>query len=273
MSDLIREHLSHMRNEGAAESTIRVRGNVIRRLHAALPFGAAFAATEEIETWLGQHTGSRWTHITYLNHIRAFYGWATMAGHLHGDPAAAIKRPKSPRCIPQPMTEGELATALCLPEPWRSIVILSAYAGLRAGEIAAARREHLTPDVVLVPCGKGGDPGAVPTHPLVWATFRDRPPGYLITSKRGRPVTAAWVSCCTRRALHKAGINRSIHKGRHRYGTLIQEIGGDIRVTQECMRHRSITSTVGYTLVARGRRNAAVEALPVPDETTGPATD
>ena len=266
MSYLIPAYVDHLRAGDKSERTIEERSEVLRRLHNDLPFGLGFAATEQIEAWLGSHPSwSRWTRVTYAKHIRAFYRWATAAEHLDGDPAANLPRPKAPRCIPNPVTEAELARALDSPESWYTAIVLATFAGLRADEISRARREHVDADRILVPVGKGGDAGAVPTHPFLWEVIRDRPDGPLVLNRRGRPVTGRWLSANAREHFDHLGLPAvHLHRFRHYFGTTIQVQFGDLRVTQECMRHASITSTAGYTLVTAQRRASAVESIPTP---------
>jgi site-specific recombinase XerC len=269
MSDeLVTDHLKHLRSGGASERTIESRRSVLKQLHNRLPFGLAYGATEQIEAWLsGLREGgrSRWTLAVYSYHVRSFYQWATKAGFLDGDPSAEIPRARYPRCLPKPIDEDELAQALSLAEPFRTAVILAAFAGLRASEIAACHREHVTVERLIVPDGKGGQPGSVPTHPYLWAHIQTRQTGPLITDRLGHRVTGHWLTVHIRGHFDAAGLPRvHLHRLRHRYGTQIQQLYGDIRVTQECMRHRSIASTEGYTQVTNARRTAAVNALPIP---------
>ena len=154
---------------------------------------------------------------------------------------------------------------------------LAGLAGLRVSEIAACLSEHITAEVLLVPVGKGGRVGSVPTHPYLWQLLQEHPPRPPLTDARGRPVnplirdrlgrmvTGRWLTSLARERFDRAGLPEvHLHRLRHRYGTMIQQMTGDIRITQECMRHESIQSTVGYTLVTASRRAAVVAALPVP---------
>ncbi|HEX6970262.1 MAG TPA: tyrosine-type recombinase/integrase [Micromonosporaceae bacterium] len=272
-SQLLDLHLDHLMASGKSDKTIEVRRSVLRRLHDRLPFGLAYAATEQILAWfadLRAHGRSRWTLSIYQYHVTSFYRWATGAGFLDGDPARGIDRITAPRCVPDPVTDEELAAALLLPDPWRSVVALAAYAGMRCSEVAACHRNHITAERIMIPHGKGDKPGSVPTHPYLWELLEPRS-GLIVTNREGEPVSGNWVSRRTRAKLAKAGLKGvHPHRFRHWYGTTIQASTGDIRVTQELMRHSSISSTMGYTLVTGAARTAAVSALPVPD-TAAPA--
>lgn len=269
MSDeLLDLHLRAMSAAGKSEETIASRRVVLRMLHARLPFGLAYAATEQIEAWLADIRArgrSRWTLSNYAYHVRSFFQWAGKAGFLDGDPTATMERPRQPVAIPKPVTEAELELALTLSDPFRTACVLAAFAGLRRAEITQCRREDITPEALRIPHGKGDKQGVVPTHPYLWEQVKGRPPGHLIVDHNGRPVTAHWLSQQMRVAFDVIGLpDVHLHRLRHRYGTMIQATTGNLRVTQECMRHASVTSTQGYTLVTQAQRTAAIAALPVP---------
>lgn len=264
MSYLIPAYVEHLRAGDKSERTVTERREVLQRLHNDLPFGLGFAATEQLEAWLGQPGWSRWTRITYAKHIRAFYRWATRMEYLDGDPAAELPRPKAPRLVPKPVTDVELAAALHSPEPWYTAIVLAAYAGLRAEEIGRAQREHVNEDLLYVPNGKGGEPGVVATHPFLWETVGERPAGALVLDRFGRPVTGRWLSINARAHFDALGMpDVHLHRFRHWFGSKIQAEYHDLRVTQECLRHASVTSTQGYTMVTGKQRAAAVSMLPV----------
>ncbi len=271
MSDLIATHLAHLRAAGYSPHTITAREDVLHRLHAHLPYGLAYAATEEIEGWLGQEGWSRWTRCTYAMHIRGFYRWATSgaAAVLDGDPTADMARPRTPRCVPKPVTEAELALALQLSaEPWVTCILLAAAAGLRASEIARLRREDVERDAIYIAESKGGDPDALETHPVIWEHLQDRPPGLVVTDPAGQQVTGRWLSIRARFHFDAIGMPRvHLHRFRHYFATALLEQGASLRTVQELMRHRSVTSTQGYTAVRSGQRRNAIATLPIPTST------
>lgn len=270
MSDeLVDLHIAHLQAGGKSPHTISARRSVLRMLHRRLPYGLMFAAEEQIEAWIAELRAdgkSEHTLEIYGRHALAFYRWATERGFLDGDPTARVDVPSAPECLPNPVTEEEFMRMLRqLPKPLDTAAVLAGFEGMRVSEIAACRREHITADLVIIPRGKGGRPGTVPTHPFVWDWVQSRPNGPLILNRRGEPVNGHWISMTARYHLDKLHMDDvHMHRLRHRFGTLIQAEGGDVRVTQECLRHRSIQSTMGYTLVTNSRRTAAVASLPVP---------
>lgn len=270
MRDLIEAHVRHIQSRGFSERTIDDREEVLRRVHAALPFGLERATIEELEDWLAHPGWSAQTQATYYGHIRGFFAWACDPRRptLDYDPSAALTRPRIPKRTPRPCTDAELAHALAnLTDSWRRCVELAAFAGLRCFEIASQRREHITEEHITVH-GKGGKVAPVPTHPVIWRSVRDLPPGPVVTTMTGRPASAWYISVEGSRALRAIGLDGvTMHRFRHWLGTSTLRRGGNLRVTQELLRHESITSTAIYTAVADEERRAAIHALPIPTVT------
>lgn len=276
MSYLIEEYLDYLRTgQDAAipdipprrplrEASVKAAADVLHHIHRDLPFGLAYAATEQIKAWLAHVGWSAWTRYAYSKHIRGFYRWACLTGRLDGDPSIALPRPKAPKSRARPCKDEQLARALSAPEPVRTAVLLAAYEGMRIGEIARCERDHISEDLVDVPEGKGGQPGVIPTHPLVWSVVRHRNHGRLVAGRRGQPITSHWLSIKVRIAFDRLGMPKlTLHMLRHWYGTGVQREYRDLRVTQECLRHRSVQSTEIYTAVTDAQKLEAVTLLPV----------
>jgi integrase len=159
-----------------------------------------------------------------------------------------------------------LAFADCSRHPLRNrvIVLLSAKAGLRAGEIAG-----LTWDMVLDANGqigtcielrdhaaKKGSGRVIPMHPALadalisWrqVSFAMGP---VVRSERGGPMTALSIVVWFKRAYQYVGLDGcSSHSGRRTFITraarLVYEAGGSLRDVQLLAGHRSIQTTQRY---------------------------
>ena len=272
MSYLIDLHLAHLRARSHSERTVEARSDLLRRLHHELPYGLAYAATDELDAWLGGHPHwSRWTRSTYAMHIRGFYRWATAAGHLDGDPTADMAKPRNPRCLPKPVTDDELVQALARSDdPWHTAILLASHEGLRVSEICRLDRADVDQDMIRL-VGKGGDPEVVYTHPLVWEHVRRRPPGRLVRGPSGQTITGRWLSqhqAAHFRRIDLPGVH--MHRFRHWFATALLDAGNSLREVQESLRHQSVTSTQIYTKVRSGQRRLAIRSLPTPI-TQGPA--
>ena len=159
-----------------------------------------------------------------------------------------------------------LIFASCNRHPIRNrvIVLLSAKAGLRAGEIA-----KLTWDMVLDPTGniasvielrdhaaKNGSGRLIPVHPdlrQALAAYRSRSTGIgpVIRSERGGAMTPLSIVVWFNRAFHAIGLDGcSSHSGRRTFITraarLVHKAGGSLRDVQLLAGHRSIQTTQRY---------------------------
>jgi integrase len=264
MGYLIDEHADHLRSAGCSQTTVDSRVRLLRCLHAYLDDGLAFASTAQLEAYLSDLTrrGRRRSTIrNYSAHLHGFYQWADSVGYLDGDPTLTMKRPKPVKPMPKRISAEQLEVALTrAAEPWLLAFALAYYEGLRAMEIAACEREHVTPDWLYVPNGKGGEPAAVPTHPYVWELISPRPPGRLFPTATPRLISQGAIRQFKRLGL--VGVH--IHRLRHTYATDLIEAGTDIRTVQECLRHASLVSTQAYVSVTSERKRAAVVALATP---------
>ncbi|MFY1658599.1 tyrosine-type recombinase/integrase [Micromonospora sp. WMMD1274] len=272
MSELIAEHIAHLRAKGHSDRTIEARDQIIRRLHDHLPYGLAWASVNELDHFLAHPRWSRWTRATYAMHIRGFYRWATAGGHLDGDPSIDMAKPRNPKCLPHPVTDDELIQALNRStDPWYTAILLASHEGLRASEICRLTRADVSEDHIRL-IGKGGDPEIVYTHPVVWKHVKDRPPGRLVRGPSGQDITGRWLSQHQAAHFRRIGLpGLHMHRFRHWFATTLMDSGASLRTVQEALRHSSVTSTQIYTKVRSGQRRLAIRSLPTP-LTQHPAT-
>ncbi|HWB37769.1 MAG TPA: tyrosine-type recombinase/integrase [Rugosimonospora sp.] len=273
MHDLIGAYLAHLIASGAADKTLRLRAQLLRRLNAELPGGLLAATTHELVSWLGHPGWARWTLCTYYETVVAFYNWACAGRRpfLPENPTEGLRRPRPPKHEPRPATEQQLAQALrLLSQPWRRAIMLAAFCGLRCGEIARLRREDITADTLHVE-RKGERSQELPVHTRVWAEVAELPHGLVVTRRSGQPYDSNGLSSAASRALAGIGLNTlSLHKFRHRYATIMLlpaewgGVGADIRTVQELMGHASLETTQAYIAVTDRQRRQAVAAIPVP---------
>ena len=153
-----------------------------------------------------------------------------------------------------------LAFVDCTRHPFRNrvIVLLSAKAGLRAGEVAS-----VTWDMVVDAGGKignvielrdrvakKGSGSRACRRPFRLAPDFDRP-GHVVRSERGGPMTALSIVVWFNRAYQYLGLDGcSSHSGRRTFITraarLVHEAGGSLRDVQLLAGHRSIQTTQRY---------------------------
>src|SRR6188768_639558 len=105
MSDLIAKHIRHLRAAEKSPKTVRGRERLLWALHRALPFGLAYASTEELEEFLqSDPSWAPWTRRTYSMHMRGFYHWAA-GRYLANDPTLEMAKPRKPAYAPNPVTD------------------------------------------------------------------------------------------------------------------------------------------------------------------------
>jgi len=267
MSDLIPRHLAHLEAAGHSQRTRQDRRRLLEAAHAALPWGLDEADHHEIAAFLANPSWSTWTRSTYWSHLRGYYRWGVRVGELTLDPMALLDRPPAGDRLPDPVTDAELEHALARSprQPWGMAIMLAAYAGLRCFELAALERQDVTADEIRIRRGKGGRAAVVPTHPLLWAYVEGELRGRLVRSTQGRPMRAHYLTSAQHLHWDRIGLaGVHLHRFRHWFATALLRQGVDVRVIQELMRHRSITSTQVYTQVASEQRSNAIRTLPAP---------
>ena len=159
-----------------------------------------------------------------------------------------------------------LVFASCTRNPLRNrvIVLLSAKAGLRAGEMA-----NLTWDMVVGPTGqissvielrdhaaKKGSGRVIPVHPELGdalAALHDvaAHSEYVVSSERRAAMTPSSIVVWFNRAFRSVGLKGcSSHSGRRTFVTraarLVHKAGGSLRDVQLLAGHRSIQTTQRY---------------------------
>jgi integrase/recombinase XerC len=146
------------------------------------------------------------------------------------------------------------------------MLMIAAFAGLRACEIARLDGEHVLRDldVLLIAEDKGGGVSSVPIAPPLRSVFAGLPQsGPLLLRTDGQRFRPHNVSHWCNNYLHSIGISHTLHSLRHRFGTAVYRASGrDLRATQELLRHRTPVSTAMYTWVDPGDLATAVDRIP-----------
>jgi integrase/recombinase XerC len=271
MRDLIDRHVRHCLAAGLAETTIDKRKELLNRLDRDLPMGLGQATTEELQDFLAKYRKAE-TKASYYGHITGFFKWACDPHQpkIDYNPALGLSRPRTPRGLPKPATDDQVAFALAtLPYPWLAYVALAVYEGARCIEISRVHRRDITERETRLH-GKGDKVRVLKTHAEVWRIVRDLPPGPIAHRvKDTGPVDADYVSTSTRRKLISIGLEgMTLHRFRHWYATTQLKpvkyggAGASIRTVQENMGHANLASTAIYTLVTNEERADAIDSLP-----------
>lgn len=254
-----------LRAGGASEKTITTRVSGIAAACSYLKHDDPVSFTSrQLVRWLA-HCRSPWTRRTYWSTARQWHAWLVAEGLRLDNPTERLPRPPQPRGIPRPASSASLGAVLeTAPRRVRAYILLATFAGLRVHEIAKVRGEDFEAGGLYV-LGKGGQQHWVPVHPLIEQVRRGFPAeGYWFASDTDLGhVKPESVSNTISRAFRRHGFEVTAHQLRHWFGTHALRSSRDLRVTQELMRHMSISSTQVYTEVASRAKVETVRRLAV----------
>jgi integrase len=257
-----------MEGRGLSVRTVTESMITLRRLEKVSGRPAESVPALAISRFLGGDNLGPRARYTYHVQLAGFYRW--LADHDGGaNTMAQIPRPRLPRSVPRPITTDQLMALLeiRMHRRTRVMILLAAFAGLRAHEIAKVKGQDVDIDArTLHVIGKGGHAATIPLHPLLveaaesmprrgwWFPGNSRRPGQHILS---RGVIDAISDACRR-----AGIpGGTAHRLRHWFGTTLVATGTDLRTTQSLLRHSNLASTAIYTQVFDERRVEAIDRL------------
>lgn len=213
------------------------------------------------------------TISNYATPVRGFYRWAMRRRMIDWNPVEDLPLPPSRRRLPRPIDTTHLEYAiLTAPKRIRPWLVLAAYAGFRAQEIAYLRREDILntarPSVILVSTlmAKGGHERVVPMSPYVWTELqRGGLPrrGFAFRRFDGTcgPNSPKRVSKLANDHLRACGYDETLHQLRHWFGTASYEYSRDLRKVQELMGHRSPVTTAGYTAIVQAEAADVVNGI------------
>jgi integrase len=273
---LIAAHLRYMHLLGLADNTIYNRARALRLLARSTPGPLRDATDDDLIRWRLSLTVTNDTIAGYVSHIRSFYRWMMQEGQREDDPTARVPVPKTGRRLPRPISDEDLAYAVATADarirPW---LVLAAWCGLRAKEIALLRWENVLanaePPVLLVAADatKGIRERTIPLHEFAAAELAALPGrhmGYVFRRHDGHPgPNKPWlVSQLANEHLHECGSVSTLHKLRHWFGTNTYRAKHDLRVVQELMGHAYPHTTAGYAAFDNVEAVETVRALPVP---------
>jgi site-specific recombinase XerD len=266
--EIIQEHVDWMK--ASEKFSVNTQEDARRVLLACeLDLGAlATADADELAAWLtagrDPRTGKPWgrqTKATYRQHLRRFFAWAVEEEWIDWDPSTRLPRPRVPKGVPRPCTDAEADLAVtALPMPFKLHARLARWAGLRCLEVARLHREHVTAKQIYV-FGKGDKPAMLPNHPRIWELVESLPSGPVTRKPRSQAGLDHWVSTETAEQLRAIGVAITMHQLRHWFATDLLKTTGNMEYVRRLMRHESMDTTRGYTLVGQTELQDAVLGL------------
>lgn len=276
-NDAVRAHLDHLRNRGLAPIYIDQRRRALRQLSRATGSGVLELSADDLDRWQTDHLHTRTTgrsRNNLITHAREFYRWAHAQEMTPDDRGRRLVRAKVSRLVPRPIGEASLQVALDMaPDRVRPMLLLAAYEGLRACEIARLRREdvrdHDSPETIVV-LGKGSKERVVPVSQRVLMALHahgmpNRGPIFTMWTNQGptsRPITPHRVSATCNAYLQEINAGATLHQLRHRFATqALRMSGGDLRMVQELLGHAGPDTTAIYTQWQTSRAAGVIDAL------------
>jgi integrase/recombinase XerC len=265
MDGLIDQHLAYCGMRNFQPSYIAALELTLRRVERTLGPLETIKA-DALTAWWNDLGVAPSTRIVYLSHLSSFYRWCAREDIRADDPTMRLVRPRVHRRYPRPIRDDQLEQALYhAPEPIHTWLLMAAFMGLRAGEIAGLSREDFQGGRLVV-TGKGSKQRILPVHPLIEKQLVRLPQrGYLFPSRRNGHIKSNSLSQRCGRYLRSVGVDASLHQLRHYFGTSVYRRSHDLRLTQELMGHSDPKTTAGYAAWDEDRATAVVEALRLPE--------
>jgi integrase/recombinase XerC len=232
----------------------------------------------QYSAWLTREGYAATTVARRLACVRSFYRHLRRLGQVAVDPAAALRNPRQPKRLPHPIGAAdiiEFLDAIPTGEPLgvRNRALFEALygGGLRVSEVVGLDLGDLDLETAVVRVrGKGRRerlapigpeaarwialwlPLRAPSRPDLSAVYLNGQGGRLTTRSVGRLFHEHWL------ALGKT-LPVGPHALRHSFATHLLDAGADLRVVQELLGHRRLTTTQVYTHVSRERMRSAYE--------------
>jgi integrase/recombinase XerC len=269
--DLIKLFLTHMRSESAEDSSRETYEYWLNRADKELPAGLDIATEDELKTWLwrdnnrGQSYAPASRALMHAS-LTQFFEWAVEYDYLDFDPMRRVARPKVPVGAPRVATENQARLLLTdAKQPYRLFAQLAGYASLRCIEIWRLTREDITEESIKI-LGKGSKHRPVPTHPLIWESVKDLPPGRITNLPSRQAVSNRFGRYCEER--YKMRL--TLHRMRGWFATEGYKVKKDPRALQVLLGHSNLATTTRYIAAALPQQQDIISSLPVFDEDDEP---
>lgn len=217
---------------------------------------------------------SRTTAARRLASLKSFYRYLLKKELIVYNPLSQVTGPKIPRRLPKYIEQDEMTRVLEQPEESnpvglrdRALLELLYGAGIRVSELVHLDLAglDLTYGYVRV-FGKGGRERIVPLGSIAVKALRkyleEARPGWnaknsqaLFLNQRGGRLTDRTVRTLARKYCRQARTRETLspHGFRHSFASHLLDNGADLRVVQELLGHKKISSTQIYTHVSRNK--------------------
>ena len=289
MHEAFTSFLSGLRDEkGASPHTVRSYGEDLAVFWEFLsangttrpdPLAATPKTLRAYSAWLSGRGYAPSTIARRLASLRSFYKFGRRRGTIEVDPSAALRNPKQPKRLPEPLRADQVADLLdaiptddALGLRDRAMFETLYGGGLRVGELVGLDLPDLDLEQGVARVrGKGRRERLAPLGvSAVSAIGR-----WLAVRAPAGPGEAALFLNCYGARLSARSVGRlfedylkgrdldgrsSPHTLRHSFATHLLDGGADLRSVQELLGHRRLTTTQIYTHVSQERLRDAYQA-------------
>lgn len=273
-------YLDHLRLERrlSAQTVLAYRSDLAQHLDflASRKCGALSSVDTEILRYdlarLHGEGRARRSQQRYRSSLRGFYRFLATEGWIAADPCGELEGPRVTRRLPESLTIAEVERLIDaaggrgpLDLRDRAMIEVAYGAGLRVSEMVGLGAEGIDVENRCVRVhGKGDRERIVPLgRPAIAAVrrylLRGRPDllhgrrcDHLFLNQRGGVLTRMGFFRILRRRASAAGLSpQRVHPHllRHTFATHLLQNGASLRVVQELLGHRSLTTTEIYTAV------------------------
>lgn len=263
-----------MRAQSWSDTTIRERTILVRRVASESGCAPEAMTKANVLGFLSQQIFKDSTRQKYYRDLKAWFTWVVDEEELRADnPMAKVRKPTVARQAQRALRTPHVVHLINsrMHARTRTMILLMAYQGLRAFEVAKFRGsdiDHVSQELEVV--GKGGVLSILPLHPIIATEAAKYSDGWWFpgrTYKSGEDRTQGHIhgQSVTRGvglAMERAGVPGTGHSLRHWHATTLLAEGLDSRITQELMRHASLETTQRYMHVDDTQRRAGLMLLP-----------
>ena len=269
-TDVLELFADYQRSGNRAKRTIDTRASILRAFSARQEVDLLTATVFHLRRDVGREGIAPSTRVTTRATFLAFYTFLEGEGLRPDNPALRLPVVKIPPHHPRPYSQDQIDRLLSTGayKRTRAMIILAAYQGLRASEVAAVHSDDIDLDAgTLKVRGKGDRTDYLPLHETVRELAETMGEGWWFPARGGREghIKGQSVSDLLTDARDRAGIvdkRLTGHSLRHFFGTELVRGKANIRAVQELMRHASLTYTQGYTEVLDEDQREALSVLP-----------
>ena len=225
---------------------------------------------EDFKVWRLREGMSPRTINFELAVLRAFYNWMLDQERVTWNPATQVKRLKEKEAVKTSLNVAEQLQLQkgCFKWGDRALVALALTTGLRGETLVALEKSEIDflECTLKIPAEKmkAGRNHEVPLPPWVIEILKEAPDGRIFAgyAKNVGSIRYRW-NCISRRA----GIApKGIRTARRTFATTLLRSGADLKLVQDLLGHRDISTTSKYLTPADNATvRAAINKLPQPE--------